>query len=72
VSLREPRYLVVGADGLVGTGLVSLLEKIGVRVTGTTRRPEMMDAKNRMFLDLANINSKVILPSGYSVAFLFG
>lgn len=69
MSPKESHYLVVGADGLVGAGLVALFEKVGASVTATTRRPEAVSAKN-LFLDLAAVDTKEFGLTGYSVAFL--
>ena len=72
MSLLGPRYLVVGADGLVGAGLVSLLEKGGAGVMGTTRRPEADGGglKGRLFLDLASADMGEFRPAGYDAAFI--
>lgn len=69
MSFQKPSYLVVGADGLVGAGLVALMEKVGAGVTATTRRHDAVGAK-RLFLDLTDAEAKAFRPAGYSVAFL--
>lgn len=70
MNLQESRYLVVGADSLIGAGLVELLREVGMHVTGTTRRPASVDARSSLFLDLAGESAKTFRSSGYSVAFL--
>lgn len=70
MSRREPSYLVVGADGLVGAGLVALMSKVGADVTATTRRPEGAGGTNRVFFDLADVDTNALPSSEYSVAFL--
>lgn len=47
------RIVVVGADGLIGGGLVARLARRGHDVIGTTRRPEKAQAGDGCFLDLA-------------------
>lgn len=70
MSYREPLYLVIGADSVVGAALVDLMEHMGVKATGTTRRPQRIDAENRVFLDLSSESETTIWQNGYSVAFL--
>lgn len=65
----EQSYLVVGADGLVGSNMVALLERLGARVTGTSRRKDML-ATNRIFLDLADERKFKVEEGSYSCAFL--
>jgi dTDP-4-dehydrorhamnose reductase len=61
--------LVVGGDGLVGTRLFALMQKLGADVMATTRRREDTGVANRVFFDLADPMTE--LPSSaYSVAFL--
>lgn len=61
--------LVVGGDGLVGSRLFALMQKLGADVIATTRRREYAEVANRVFFDLADpvtqLSSLV-----YSVAFL--
>jgi dTDP-4-dehydrorhamnose reductase len=49
----QPRYLVVGADGMVGSALVTGLRQTGLSVLGTTRRRERVN-QNCLHLDLAD------------------
>jgi len=69
VSRQEPRYLVIGADSLVGTSLVAQLEKVGADVTATTRKAKTVGPK-RLFLDLTDADAKTFWPAGHSVAIL--
>lgn len=69
MSREASRFLVVGADGLVGASLTARLQAAGEYVTGTTRRKPGEAAANRVQLDLAN-QGATTLPAGFSVAFL--
>lgn len=69
MSRRKSHYLVVGADGLVGAGLVAQLEKVGAGVMATTRKPKTVGSK-RLYFDLADADAETFRPAGYSVAFL--
>jgi dTDP-4-dehydrorhamnose reductase len=69
VSLGVSRYLVIGADSLIGAELISLLEKSEAGVTtGTTRRLNEADGRTRLFLDIEGDDAMAFCPPGYSVA----
>lgn len=59
-TLNEPRWLVVGVDGLIGGALVTALAASGRSVTGTTRRKDTTHAP----LDLAADPGEWTLPPG--------
>lgn len=59
---RQP-ILVVGADGVIGHRLVTLLEQEGRHVLGSTRQNEQCNG-NRVFIDLAETTSQYPLPPG--------
>lgn len=70
MSSLNYRFLVVGADGLVGSALVASLERRGADVIGTSRRKGRLGA-NRFFLDLADEASVDVVEKGsFSCAFL--
>jgi dTDP-4-dehydrorhamnose reductase len=48
--------LVIGGDGLIGTGLVAFLRKIGANVLETSRREERVNS-SCFYLNLGNIES---------------
>lgn len=60
---------MVGADSLIGAGLVALLRKMGANVTGTTRRKESINA-SCLFFDLANNEALDAVEARYACAFL--
>ena len=63
------RILVVGADSLIGAGLVSFLERLGADVTGTSRRKETANDR-RLYLDLSNEDAMVLPEGRYDCIFL--
>ena len=65
----ENRYLVVGADSMIGEGLVSFLVRIGADVDGTTRRKETAIGR-RLFFDLASENTMFVFEKSYDCIFL--
>ena len=63
------KWLVIGADGLIGRALADRLESAGKDVFETTRRYATVSEK-RLFLDLAGDISDWQPPGQFSVAFL--
>lgn len=61
--------LIVGADSLIGAGLMTSLGQAGVSTIGTSRRPDTTSS-NRVFLDLADDLFMELEVSGFSCAFL--
>jgi dTDP-4-dehydrorhamnose reductase len=51
-KVSEGSILIVGADGTIGGALKTKLERDGIPVVGTTRRPGT-ESRSRVFLDLA-------------------
>ncbi len=60
---------MVGADSLIGAGLVALLGQMGANVTGTTRRKARVSS-NCVFLDLASEEASELVEGRYACAFL--
>lgn len=50
---KDPFFLIVGADGIIGEMLFTRFRQAGSRVLGTTRRRERVDG-TRLHLDLAD------------------
>ena len=69
-DLKTPRcHLVIGGDGLIGSGVVAWLESQGERVLATTRRRELV-SDTRPFLDLATNVSDWNPPEPVATVFL--
>lgn len=62
-------FLVIGAESLVGQGLISALEQRGHHVFGSTRRKENLNNKNRIFLDFES-KAPFVVPEGVDYAFV--
>ena len=66
----DKSILVVGADGVIGQRLLSVFEKQGRHVFGSSRR-KIQSENKRFFIDLAENGSQYTLPAGeISAAFL--
>ncbi len=65
----KDRWLVIGADGLIGRALSAHLKSAGAAVIETTRKPDSVSDK-RLFLDLAGDISDWQPPEQISVAYL--
>jgi dTDP-4-dehydrorhamnose reductase len=65
----QPRYLVVGADGMVGNALLTRLRQTGLCVLGTTRRREHVN-EDCLHLDLADDLQQWRPPQPVDVAIL--
>lgn len=64
----NPGYLVVGADSLVGGGLLRALQRRGHRAIASTRRRDTVN-EQRIFLDFED-ESPFRMPAGYGYAFV--
>jgi dTDP-4-dehydrorhamnose reductase len=62
--------LVVGADGTIGSALVSALRTTNQSVFETTRRKDGEIHSSRFFLDLANPTANWSLPANIAIAFI--
>lgn len=69
--MEKDTFLVIGADGLIGRGLIDYLKSCGESVLGTTRRPDTVSC-SRLYLDLAADVAQWRPPCPISVAYLCG
>ena len=65
----QPLYLIVGADSMVGSALITRLRQTGARVLGTTRRRENV-SEECLHLDLADNVQQWRPPQPVDVAIL--
>ena len=65
----KEKWLVIGADGLIGRALSDYLKIVGKPVLETTKRPDTISEK-RLLLDLAEDISDWQLPEHISVAYI--
>lgn len=65
----KEKWLVIGADGLIGRALADYLKIVGKSVLETTKRPDTISEK-RLLLDLAEDISDWQLPEHISVAYI--
>lgn len=66
---KQPHYLVVGADSMVGCALVQRMKHARMRVTGTTRRRDTIGGAN-LFLDLTGATDSWHPPHPVDVAII--
>lgn len=66
----KDKFLIVGADSLIGRKLSQVLALEGVEFIETTRRKKALTTSNRIFLDLTQDISCGFVPEGITAAFL--
>lgn len=63
LAVNTEEVLIVGADGLIGKGLIEAYNSLGISVAGTSRR----NTNNFFFLDLANPIDLSALPKAKTI-----